>query len=211
MVRLLARVLRPTVLSWTSARPSTGSQEVSVLSPQALENYQEDKLVVNAWPWLELPGSRLLQRSMHRGRKSSTQSRATTNSGQHKVRYLGLSGLGCGASSAARRRVSRAAVRACRRQWPSQAQSAPASATAPVPVCDSTDPQKLKDGNNRTDYNGFEICREWSCSHDKCSDPCPRQQSHVCIRCPQLHRLASCPAQSRSCYKGQKQLEVTWW
>ena len=83
-----------------------GSQEVLVVSPHALENYQEafreltvrtttrggcssvpkTKPVVSAWPWLELPGLRLtkpaealLTRSMHRGRKSSTQSRATTN------------------------------------------------------------------------------------------------------------------------------------
>ena len=82
-------------------RPREG-QEVAVVRPQALENHQEPsvnsllptttrggcssartKPVVSAWPWLELPGFRgtkpseaLLTHSIHRCRKSSTQSRA---------------------------------------------------------------------------------------------------------------------------------------
>ena len=64
-------------------------------------------------------------------------------------------------------------------------------------------------------HNGYKICREWSCSHDKCSDPCPRQLSHVCIRPLQPPTgVVPCAAatQSRSCHKVPKQLEVTlWW
>ena len=67
-----------------------------------------------------------------------------------------------------------------------------ASATASVPVLDSTHLQKLKDGIYRTDNNGFEIYRELSRSHGKCSDPFPRQLSHVCIRCPQAGVLPMC-------------------
>ena len=50
---------------------------------------------------------------------------------------------------------------------------------------------------HRTDYDVYKICREWSCSHDQCSDPCPRQLSHVCIRCHQPQRLASRPVQQK--------------
>ena len=71
-----------------------------------------------------------------------------------------------------------------------------------------THPQKLKDCTCPADYDGYKICREWSCSHNLCSDPCPRQLSHVCIRCLQPHRLASCLVQqkppSRSCCQRAK-------
>ena len=112
-----------------------------------------------------------------------------------QIRYLGLglSGPLCEASSAARRRVNRVAVRACRPKPNRVRESAPASAT----VRDSTHSQELKDGTCRSDCNGYNICTEWSCSHDKCSDPCPRQLSHTCIRCRQLHRLASSPSQQK--------------
>ena len=89
--------------------PSMGSQEVLVVSPDALENYQEafreltvattrggcssvpkTKPVVSSWPWLELPGLRLTKsadtRSMRRGRMSSTRSRVT-KLGAAQVRY----------------------------------------------------------------------------------------------------------------------------
>ena len=44
----------------------------------------------------------------------------------------------------------------------------------------------------QTGCDGYKICREWSCSHDKCSDPSPCQLSHVCIRRLQPHRLPCC-------------------
>ena len=71
------------------------------------------------------------------------------------------------------------------------------SVLASATVRDSTHPQKLKDGTYRTEYHGYKIRREWSCSHDKWSDQFPRQLSHARIRCLQPHRLASCPLQQK--------------
>ena len=111
MVRLRARALLPLhSVRLQQGDPSMGNQEVLVVSPQALENYQEAfrALIVayhDTW-WLlvraedQACGERLalaraarlaahtasgghLTRSMHRGPKSSTPSRVTTNSGQH--------------------------------------------------------------------------------------------------------------------------------
>ena len=116
-----------------------------------------------AWPWIELPGLRLtkpaealLTRSMHRGRKSSTQLRAMTKSGQHwsargAKRAVPLVG------ESVESRFAHADDSAPPKRNRVQ-ESAPASATASVPVRVSTRPQKLKDGTCCIDYNGYMIC-----------------------------------------------------
>ena len=135
---------------------------------------------------------------MHRGRKSSTQSPATTKFWAAQVRYPAGDIL----ARAAKRPLSLVGESAeslfahADDSGPPTLdrvlESAPASAT----LRDSTHSEKLKDGTFRTDH-GNTICREWSCSHEKCSDPCPRQLSHVCILCLQPHRLACCLVQQK--------------
>ena len=117
---------------------------------------------------LTKPAEASLTRSTPPGRKSSTQSRAITKFWAAQVRYPGWDFLARGeASSAARRRVSRVAVRARRRQWLSEAPPRPGSPLLrqPLPlhpVRNSGHPQKPKDGTNRADGDGYTICRGWS-------------------------------------------------
>ena len=123
VVRLLARVLRPAALSQTSARKPV--HETWWLLVRA-----QDQVRVSAWPWLELPGSRLTTASggaAHTFDASWSDEFNTVAGDDHfwaaQVRYPASATLtrGCEACSADRRRVSRVAVRACRRQWPSEA------------------------------------------------------------------------------------------
>ena len=114
---------------WRTTKKPCVNSPLPLTTRGGCSSVPRTKPVVSAWSWLELPGLRLtnpaetlLTRLMHRGRKGSTQSRATTILGSTgQVPGLGLSGLACEASSTARRRVSRVAVRACRRQWPPEA------------------------------------------------------------------------------------------
>ena len=167
--------------------------------------------MVSAWPWLDLPGLRLsepaeapLTGSTHRGRKSSTQSRAAWDFlGRGAMRPLPLVG------ESAESRFAHADDSALR------SLPVPGSLLLPQPLPLYPFATALTLRSSRTSLTAPTAMgtifaeSERSCSHDKSSDPCPHQLSHVCIRCLQ----ASCLVQKRKDDRGTKakQLEVTWW
>ena len=217
MVRLLARVPHPAAFSQTSARRSVhgksrGSGRVKrwrisrkhSVTPPLPTTTRGGCLSV---PKIQARGERLaLARATRLADHEASGGAAHTFDASRskefnavagddkfwaaQVRYLAWDFLALGeASFATRPRVSRVAVRARRRQRPLEA-----SSCSGVRSCVSE--AQGRHLSYRLQWVQCKICREWSCSHDECSDP-SCVSCRTCFRCLQPHRLASCPVQHK--------------
>ena len=210
-------VLRPIALSWISARrpvhgKSSGSgrvtsragelpQKPSVNSPLPATARGGCSSVPRTKPWERLVSARATMLAAHKASGSAAHTFDASRSEEFntvasdgkfwaaQVRYPAWDFLaGCA------KRLLPLVSESAESRFPHTDDSGPLTADRER---EAAHPQKLKGRHLSHRGQVHKICRESSCSHDECRDPCPRQLSHVCTRCLQFHRLASFPVQQK--------------
>ena len=140
------------------------------------------------------------------GRVQHSHGRRQVLGSTRQVPGLGLPGSKL--SSAARRRVSRVAVRACRRQCPSEAQSCPGVGSC---VSHSSRQHSPSEGQGR--HLSHRLQRVQDLQRVVVFAAATRARvgcRHVCIRCLQPRKLASCHVQQKRKADRAKKDKSSW-